>query len=60
MSKKCKKWKCVYHACMSDDCQYDEVIKSGGDFGMTQCDQDHYEEELKLMRMNMEISIYEN
>jgi hypothetical protein len=56
--KKCEKYGCPYHDCLSDDCRYNEVIKDGGDFGMT--DQEHYEEELKLMRMNMEISIYEN
>jgi hypothetical protein len=39
---------------------FEEVIENGVDFGMGQCDLDQYEEEIKLMRLNMEVSLFEN
>lgn len=58
MSKSCNKSECAYYAVFS--CRYEEIICDGGDFGMTWCDQEQYEEEIRLMRMNMEVSIFEN
>lgn len=36
---KCKisNWGCVYHACMSDDCQKKEMKKYKTDFGKGKC-----------------------
>lgn len=31
-------WGCVYHACLSDDCQRAEVLANGSDFGAGRCD----------------------
>lgn len=38
-SKKCKisSWLCIYHACMSDDCQKNEVFKNGINWGPGKC-----------------------
>jgi hypothetical protein len=38
-SIKCKtsNWGCPYHACMTDDCQKNEVIKNNVDFGNGRC-----------------------
>jgi hypothetical protein len=37
--KKCKTsdWGCPYHACMTDDCQKNEVMKNNVDFGNGKC-----------------------
>jgi len=37
---KCKisAWWCVYHACMSDDCQKKYTKKNGADFGPGKCE----------------------
>lgn len=37
---KCKtsKWSCPYHACMSDDCQREEVMKHHPGFGPGICE----------------------
>lgn len=39
---KCKtgNWECVYHACMSDDCQKAEVLSSGDSWGLGKCEKD--------------------
>lgn len=36
---KCRKhiWSCVYHACMSDDCQKRHVLANGIDWGEGEC-----------------------
>lgn len=41
---------CPYHACMSDDCQMDEVLKTGNHFGPGKCNK---------FRMNVELAIKE-
>jgi len=40
MSVKCKtsEWGCVYHACMSDDCQKAEVTEQGYSYGPGKCE----------------------
>lgn len=37
--RKCKidRWDCVYHACMTDDCQKKYVLKAGEDWGPGDC-----------------------
>lgn len=41
---------CPYHACMSDECQMDEVLKTGHHFGPGKCNK---------FRMNVELAIKE-
>jgi len=41
---------CPYHACMSDNCQMDEVLKTGSHFGPGKCGK---------FRMNVELAIKE-
>lgn len=36
---KSKNYTCVYHACMSDDCQRKEVLKNGISWGNGKCKQ---------------------
>lgn len=41
IQKPCHKhaWTCVYHACMTDDCQKDEVMKHNESFGKGKCEE---------------------
>jgi hypothetical protein len=38
--KKCiiNNWNCPYHACMSDDCQKEEILKHHPGFGESECE----------------------
>lgn len=40
MAKKCKisACGCIYHACMSDDCQKEIMIEQAGSFGPAECE----------------------
>lgn len=40
-------WGCVYHACMTDDCQKTEVLKNGVNWGRGNC---------KIKKQTMKIS----
>lgn len=38
MMCKVNNWECVYHACMSNDCQKQHVLSSGADWGLGKCE----------------------
>jgi len=38
LKRKCSHWICPYHACMTDDCQKEEVLKHHPEFGKGECE----------------------
>ena len=62
MSKPCKisNWRCLYHACMTDDCQKDEVLKNrittwgAGKCETEQQDSEQIPESIKKTMMTVE------
>jgi hypothetical protein len=45
-------WGCIYHACMSDDCQKRYMLENGGDFGPGRCASDGEEDNKVTGKIN--------